>query len=47
MTQRTLYIVIGVLVVAVLVLAYGWYNEANTKRVDINIGNGGLTIQSN
>ena len=46
MSQRALYIVVAILAIAVVVLGFAWYQEANTNRVDIKLGNGGLSIQS-
>lgn len=47
MSVRTLYILIGVLAIAVVVLGIGWYNEANkSASIDINVGNGGLSIKA-
>lgn len=48
MNQRTLYIVIGVLALAVIVLGIGWYNAAQQPSgIDINLGNGGVSIKTN
>jgi hypothetical protein len=48
MSQNALYAIIGALVLAVIVLGWGWYNEANkAPGVDINLGNNGISIQSN
>jgi hypothetical protein len=45
MSRNTLYTIIGILTLAVIVLGYGWYNEASkTSGVDINLGDGGMSI---
>ena len=48
MNQNVLYAIIGVLALAVIVLGWGWYNEAHKPAsVDINFGDTGLSIKTN
>ena len=42
---NTLYLVIGALVVATVVLGYQYYQSQQQQGVEISIGAGGLSIQ--
>ena len=45
MSQRALYAVIGILAIAVIVLGYAWYQEANRPAaVSIDLPNGNISI---
>ena len=48
MSRNVLYLVIGALAVATAVLGYRYYQEQQQpKGVEINIGEGGVSIESN
>ena len=48
MNRNVLYVVIGALAVAVLVLGYMYYREQQKPSgVEIRIGEGGVSIESN
>ena len=45
MSQRALYAVIAVLAIAIVVLGYAWYQEANKPAaVSIDLPNGNISI---
>ena len=47
MNRNALYLIIGVLVVAVVVVGYLFYQERQkTSGIDINIGDGGISIET-
>jgi hypothetical protein len=47
MNQNVLYLVIGALVVIAVVVGYLLYQERQqTTGIDINVGNGGVSIQT-
>jgi predicted negative regulator of RcsB-dependent stress response len=47
MNRNVLYLVIGALVVVAVVVGYLLYQERqNTGGIDINVGNGGVSIQT-
>ncbi len=47
MNRNGLYLIIGILVAAVAVVGYLFYREhQQTAGVDINVGNGGISIQT-
>ena len=47
MDRNLLYVVIGVLVVATVVVGYLLYQERQkTTGIDINVGNSGVSIQT-
>ena len=47
MNRNVLYLVIGALVVVAVVVGYLLYQERqNTTGIDINVGNGGVSIQT-
>jgi predicted negative regulator of RcsB-dependent stress response len=47
MNRNLLYLVIGVLVVAVLVVGYQFYQEQQkTTGIDINVGKGSISIET-
>jgi RsiW-degrading membrane proteinase PrsW (M82 family) len=48
MQQNRLYLIIGALVVAVIVLgAYIWRQETKPKGVEIRLDEGGISVQEN
>ncbi len=47
MNRNVLYSIIGVLVVALVVVGYLFYQERQkTSGIDINIGDGGISIET-
>ena len=47
MNRNTLYIVIGVLVVATVVVGYLLYQERQkTSGIDINVGKSGISVET-
>lgn len=47
MNRNVLYLIIGVLVVAIVVVSYLFYQERQkTSGIDINIGDGGISIET-
>jgi len=47
MNRNALYFIIGVLVVAIVVVGYLFYQERQkTSGIDINIGDGGISIET-
>jgi RsiW-degrading membrane proteinase PrsW (M82 family) len=47
MNRNALYLVIGVLAVALVVVGYLFYQERQkTSGIDINIGDGGISIET-
>jgi len=47
MNRNVLYLVIGALVVAIVVVGYLFYQERQkTSGIDINIGEGGISIET-
>ena len=45
MSQRALYAVIAILAIAVIVLGYAWYQEANkSAAVSVDLPNGNISI---
>lgn len=47
MNKSILYAIIGVLAVAVIVIGFGWYRDANTASLDIRVDEGGLSVDAN
>ena len=47
MNRNTLYLVIGALVIATLVLSYYFYEERQkTTSIEINVGKGGISVET-
>ncbi|MFM9844351.1 MAG: hypothetical protein ACKVOI_15430 [Dongiaceae bacterium] len=47
MNRNLLYLIIGALVVATIVVGYLFYQERQkTSGIDINIGDGGISIET-
>ena len=46
MNRNALYLVIGVLAVTVAILSYQYYQEQRTSGITIDVGKGGMTIQT-
>jgi hypothetical protein len=47
MSRNTLYVIIGALAVAVAVLGYLLYQEQQkTAGIEINLGNGGISVET-
>lgn len=47
MNRNLLYFVIGALVIATLVLSYYFYEERQkTTRIEINVGKGGISVET-
>ncbi len=46
MNRNGLYLAIAVLAVAALALGYGLYRERQKSGIQIDVGNGGLSIQT-
>ncbi len=47
MNRNLLYLVIGALVVAALVLSYYFYQERqNRTSIEINVGKGGISVET-
>ena len=46
MNQRLLYIVIAILVVAVIALGFGWYNDRQSTHVGISVDGNGISIDA-
>lgn len=47
MPQITLYLLLAALTVAVAVLGYDHYEESRSARVEISIGENGVSIEGN
>jgi hypothetical protein len=47
MGRSALYVLVGALAVAAAVLGYLYYQEQQTSGVEINIGEGGVSIEGN
>lgn len=47
MNRNVLYIVIAVLVVAIAVLGWQYYQDRQTKDLEINIGGSGVSVKTN
>lgn len=47
MSKSVLYVVIGVLVIALGVVGYMYMQERNTHSVSIDMGKSGITLKSN
>ena len=47
MNRNVAYLVIGALVVAVAVVGYMLYQERQTTGIDINVGESGISIETN
>lgn len=46
MNQNTLYAIIAVLGVALAVMTWLYVQERNTSGIDINMGNGGISVET-
>lgn len=47
MNRNALFVIIGALVVAIVVVGYLFYQERQkTSGIDINIGDGGISIET-
>jgi hypothetical protein len=46
MNRNVLYLVIGVLAVAALILAYQFYQQQRTTGIQIDVGEGGVSIET-
>ncbi len=47
MNRNALYIIIAVLVVAIVVLGWQYYQDRQTKDLQINIGGSGVSVKAN
>lgn len=47
MDTKVLYALIGVLILALVVVGWLYVQERNSNRLEINLGNGGISVQSN
>lgn len=46
MSRSTLYLVLGALVIAAVVIGYLLYQERQKSGIDINVGKGGISIET-
>jgi hypothetical protein len=47
MNHNVLYVILGGLGVAAVILGYLWYQERQKTGIEINIGEGGVSIEEN
>lgn len=47
MNRNTLYLIIAVLVVAIAVLGYLWWDDQQKNRITLEVGNGAVTLETN
>jgi hypothetical protein len=46
MSRSTLYLVLGAVVIAAMVIGYLLYQERQKSGIDINVGKGGISIET-
>jgi len=46
MSRSTLYLVLGAVVIAAMVIGYLLYQERQRSGIDINVGKGGISIET-
>jgi len=46
MSRSTLYLVLGAVVIAAMVVGYLLYQERQKSGIDINVGKGGISIET-
>jgi predicted negative regulator of RcsB-dependent stress response len=46
MSRNALYVIIGVLVIALALLAWKYYDDQNSSKLEINMGNGGISVEA-
>ena len=46
MSRSTLYLILGALVIAAMVIGYLVYQERQKSGIDINVGKGGISIET-
>ncbi len=48
MSKNILYVIIAILVLAAIILGYGWYSEANKPAsVSVDLGGSSVTLDNN
>jgi predicted negative regulator of RcsB-dependent stress response len=47
MNRNTLYVVVAILAIALAVVGWRLYQEENKEGIQIEVGKGGLTVQTN
>lgn len=47
MNRNMLYLIVGALLVAVVVIGWRLYEEENKAGIDIEVGKGGVSVETN
>jgi hypothetical protein len=45
MNRNVIYMIVGVLAVATVILSYQLYQERHTTGIDINVGKNGISVE--